>query len=195
MCTFWQLPDFYLETPRGFSGGSDGKESACNVGDQGSIPGSGRSPGKGNFNSLQYSCLKKPMDIGAWRATVHGMQRLRNDSVTNVLLHPEAENHLWVACYMRKSTGLGSQKTEFKVSVLSLIRIEKWLIPVLLNPSHTAKWLVPLKHTSMGTTLLKFWFNRSEIGLCTVQWLINPLNYWTSVFSFVTYQLDSISIA
>ena len=79
------------------------------------------------------------MDIGAWRATVHGMQRLRNDSVTNVLLHPEAENHLWVACYRRKSTGLGSQKTEFKVSVLSLIRIEKWLIPVLLNPSHTAK--------------------------------------------------------
>ena len=63
------------------------------------------------------------MDIGAWRATVHGMQRLGNDSVTNVLLHPEAGNHLWVACYRRKSTGLGSQKTEFKVSVFSLKRI------------------------------------------------------------------------
>ena len=63
------------------------------------------------------------MDIGAWGATVHGLQRLRNDSVTNVSLHPEAENHLWAACSRRKSTGLGSQKAEFKVSVLSLKRI------------------------------------------------------------------------
>ena len=50
----------------GFSGGSDGKVSACNVGDPGSIPGSGRSPGEGNDNPLQYSCLENPMDGGAW---------------------------------------------------------------------------------------------------------------------------------
>ena len=49
-----------------------GKESACNAGDPGSIPGSGRSPGGGNGNPLQYSCLEKPMDRGAWRATVCG---------------------------------------------------------------------------------------------------------------------------
>ena len=55
----------------GFPGGSDGKESACNVGDLGSIPGSGRSPGGGHGNPLQYSCLENPMDRGAWRATVH----------------------------------------------------------------------------------------------------------------------------
>ena len=48
----------------GFPGGSDGKESACSVGDPGSIPGSGRSPGEGNGNSLQYSCLENPMDGG-----------------------------------------------------------------------------------------------------------------------------------
>ena len=48
-----------------------GKESASHAGDRGSIPGSGRSPGGGNSNSLQYSCLKSPMDRGAWRATVH----------------------------------------------------------------------------------------------------------------------------
>ena len=54
----------------GFPGGSEGKASACNAGDLGSIPGSGRSPGKGNGNSLQYCCLKKPMDRGACRATV-----------------------------------------------------------------------------------------------------------------------------
>ena len=46
----------------GFPGGSDGKESACNAGDVGSIPGPGRSPGEGNGNPLQYSCLGNPMD-------------------------------------------------------------------------------------------------------------------------------------
>ena len=48
-----------------FPGGSDGKESACNVGDLGSIPGLGRSPGEGNGNPLQYSCLENPTDRGA----------------------------------------------------------------------------------------------------------------------------------
>ena len=47
-------------------GDSDGKPSACNVGDPGSIPGSGRSPGEGNGNPLQYSCLENSMDGGAW---------------------------------------------------------------------------------------------------------------------------------
>ena len=55
---------------RGFPRGSDGKESACDVGDQGSIPGSGRYPGEGHGNPLQYSCLENPMDRGAWQATV-----------------------------------------------------------------------------------------------------------------------------
>ena len=53
-----------------------GKESACNagdMGDKGSIPGSGRSPGEGHGTPLQYSCLEKPMDRGVWWATVHGV--------------------------------------------------------------------------------------------------------------------------
>ena len=50
----------------GFPGGSDGKASACNAGDPGSIPGSGRSPGEGSGNPLQYSCMENPMDGGAW---------------------------------------------------------------------------------------------------------------------------------
>ena len=54
-----------------FPGGSGGKESTCNAGDLVSIPGSGRSPGEGNGNWLQYSCLKNPMHRGAWWATVH----------------------------------------------------------------------------------------------------------------------------
>ena len=56
-------------------GGSDGKESACNAGDPGSIPGLGRSPGEGNGNPLQYSCLENSMDRGAWQATVHGIEK------------------------------------------------------------------------------------------------------------------------
>jgi len=58
-----------------FPGGSDHKESACNAGDQGSIPESGRSPGKGNGNPLQYPCLKDPMDGGDWWAVVHGVAK------------------------------------------------------------------------------------------------------------------------
>ena len=56
-----------------FPGGSEGKASACNAGDPGSIPGSGRSPGEGNGNPLQYSCLENPRDRGAWRAAVYGV--------------------------------------------------------------------------------------------------------------------------
>ena len=56
-----------------FPGVSDGKESACNIGNPGSIPGSGRSPGEGNGNPLQCSCLENCMDRGGWQATVHGV--------------------------------------------------------------------------------------------------------------------------
>ena len=60
---------------RDFPGGSDGKESACNAEDPGLIPGSGRSPGEGNGNPLQYSCLENLMDRKAWWATVHGVAK------------------------------------------------------------------------------------------------------------------------
>ena len=59
------------------SGGSEDKASVCNAGDLGLIPGLGRSPGEGNGNPLQYSCLENPMDRGAWRATVHRVAKSR----------------------------------------------------------------------------------------------------------------------
>ena len=59
----------------GFPGGSVVKNLAANEGDTGSIPGSGRSPGEGNDNPLQYSCLENPMDRGAWQVTVHGVTK------------------------------------------------------------------------------------------------------------------------
>ena len=64
------LPELYA-VPRGFSGGTVVKNPPANAGDTGLIPGSGRSPGGGNGNPLQYSCLGNPMDRGAWRAAVH----------------------------------------------------------------------------------------------------------------------------
>ena len=61
----------------GFAGGSDSKESACNAGHTGSVPGLGRSPGGGHGNPLQCSCLENPMDRGAWWAMVHRVAKSR----------------------------------------------------------------------------------------------------------------------
>ena len=83
----WQGSSFWKPTkrlsscllaPKSFPGGSDCKESACNVENLGSIPGSGRSRGEGNGNPLQYSCLGNPMDEGAWWAKVHGVAKVRD---------------------------------------------------------------------------------------------------------------------
>ena len=60
---------------KGFLGGLDGKESACNAGDTGSVPGSGRSPGGEHGNPLQYSCLESSVDREVWWATVHGITK------------------------------------------------------------------------------------------------------------------------
>ena len=74
-----------LGLPQGFSG----RESSCSAGDAGdlgSIPGLGRSPGRGNSNPLQYSCLENPMDRGAWRATAHGVTKSQTRLSTHATL-------------------------------------------------------------------------------------------------------------
>ena len=68
-----------------FPGSSVGKESACNAGDLGTIPGLARSPGEGNGKPLQYSCLGNPMDRGAWQTTVHGVTRVAHNLVVKPL--------------------------------------------------------------------------------------------------------------
>ena len=77
---------------KGFPGGSDGKESACNGGVPGMIPGSGRSHGEGNGNLLQYSCLESSMDRGARLATVNGVAKSQT-RMSDLTLNLE-KNHL-----------------------------------------------------------------------------------------------------
>ena len=78
---------------RGFPGGSEVKVSASNAGDLGSIPGSRRSPGEGNGNPLQYSCLENPMDGEAWWATVHRVakRRTRLSDFTSLHFRPQGK--------------------------------------------------------------------------------------------------------
>ena len=71
--TTWEAGFMHSSVYRGLPWWLSGDESICNAGDPGSIPGSGRSPGGGNGNLLQYSCLENPLDRGARRATVHGV--------------------------------------------------------------------------------------------------------------------------
>ena len=117
----WSTPDGAPGTPRevglsspeeppltaaplisGFPESSVGKESACSEGDLGSIPGWGRSPGGGNSNPLQYSCLKNPVDRGAWWAAVPGVTERRTQVRTE---HPPPRS---LAC-LQPSATQGSQ--------------------------------------------------------------------------------------
>ena len=82
------LQNVCLRITRGYPpSGSDGKVSACNVGDLSSIPGLGRLPGEGNGNPLQYSCLEDPMDGGAWWATYSPCDRKESDKTERLHFH------------------------------------------------------------------------------------------------------------
>ena len=78
-----------LEQNTGFPHSSVSKEFACNAGDLGSILGLGRSPGEGNGNLLQYSCLENPLDRGAWQTIVHGVTRVGHDLANKPPSSPE----------------------------------------------------------------------------------------------------------
>ena len=89
---------------------SVGKESACNAGDLRSISGSGRSPGEGNGNPLQYSCLENPIGRGAWQATVRGIA-VRHHTLTRTLTHTPRHQG-----YLRCQASLGATHLSGKPS-------------------------------------------------------------------------------
>ena len=84
----WEAPQY-----KHFPGGSDGNASAYNVGDLGSTPGSGRSPGEGNGNPLQCFCLENPRDGGAWWAAVYGVAQSRQDLAAAAIPRNCSVNH------------------------------------------------------------------------------------------------------
>ena len=73
----------FIQFLLGFPGGSEVNTSACNAEDLDSIPGSGRSPGEGNGNPLQYSCIENPMDREAWWATVQSISQFGHSVVSD----------------------------------------------------------------------------------------------------------------
>ena len=84
-----------------FPGGSDSKESACSVGDGGSIPGLGRDPGEGNGHLLQYCCLENPRDRGACRLQSMRSQRVRHDWATNTHSKVQFKSHFFYKHVLR----------------------------------------------------------------------------------------------
>ena len=140
-----------------FPGGAELKASACNVGDLGSIPGSGRSPGEGNGNPLQYSCLENPMDGGAWWARVTGRKEL--DKTERLHFH----NSYWIS-------NIPSGKLKWIVPCEA--RKSEWQLPVLsynafnsvlrLNPcdklhTETKHSSASLPPTPMSSACLCLW--------------------------------------
>ena len=105
----WKWSELRRTTEKmGFAGGSDGKDSACNAADLGMIPGSWSSPGEGNSNPLQYSCLQNPMDRGAGRVQSMGLKRVRHDWLTLSL------------SFQRKNNGYGRQRLS-KIYIIGIL--------------------------------------------------------------------------
>ena len=109
----------------GFPGGLEGKASTCNEGDPGSIPELGRSPGEGNGNPLQYSCLENPIDGGAWEAAVHGVAksqtRLSNFAFLSFWKQKHHHKPSWNKNEKSKKINLNSQYVDINGYLIPLI--------------------------------------------------------------------------
>ena len=146
-----------------FPHGSVSKESACNAGDLGLIPGSGRSPGEGNGNPLQYSCLENPMDRGAWWATVHGVARGRQDLATKP----------------PPPSGLGSQ-VWWRLFSHSLVWIRKpswvtWHMSPASSDSSGSWWLTGMSPwVTDGTIFICTGSRRRDKSMCVGVWASSP---------------------
>ena len=153
----------------GFPGGSNGEESACNVRDLGSIPGLGRSPGEGNGNPLQYSCLENLVDRGAWWATVHGVAKTDTTEWLTLSLYTEHLLCFWIFSWSKESLGLPKQ----------------YVVEFLLNKWGSVKWNDSCKATQVltlrgGTRVTRtIWLQDSLLK--TFHWITNIQGSYFSV--------------
>ena len=158
--------------------------------DLGSIPGSGRSPGEGNGNSLQYSCLENPMDRGAWRATVHEVARVRHDWETK----PPSPSFLYPI--FQGSTGISLRHT---CRLRSEREYKEWWVchPTVVPSPHQAcamicyiapgcgfqAWFFHYLGNSMSNPIsslkILFLFKLEESSICTLKQQLNE-NWWKS---------------
>ena len=152
----------------GFPDGSDGKESACNAGDAGSIPGLGKSPGGGHGNPLQYLAWRIPMDRGAWQATVHGFTKSLTQ-LSNFTLHP----------FVRFSIFCFSQVAQWQRVFLPVQEPqETWV--------HSLGWEDPLEEEMATHSNILVWENPMDRGA----WL-TALADSRELISFSSWTSDS----
>ena len=164
--------------------GSAGKESTCNAGVLGSIPGLGRSSGEGNGNPLEYSCLENPMDRGGWWATVHGVARVRCDVATTAPPPP------LLICILAQSD---QSKVWEKSLSLSLSLTSSPVCQALLCQWSTLSWVIFFSLHS----LLGFWvYYVKKAHRFSVQCLLYKscsVNTVTTVSTCLVYPQISLS--
>ena len=132
----------------GFFGGTNGKESACSAKDPGSIPGLGRSPGEGNGNPLQYSCLENSMDGGSWRLHSMGSQRVGHDRLTSLA------SDLYQLQTKHKCIGMSSTLIPYYVDHFSFFHLLIWA----LLSSHSSG-IIPFLSWQPSISIPSPWFH------------------------------------
>ena len=134
---------------QGFPGGPDSKESAYNTGDLASVPWLGKSPGEGNGNPLQYSCLENPMDRGAWRASVHGVTKSRTWLCVPLSLFHQCWNSSWPQWFCEQGfpfgVSLGGKTEHLAYLSDTLFYTQHSSMTAQYPPSHTL-FAFPLHH-------------------------------------------------
>ena len=182
-----------LQCMLGFPGGSEVKASACNAADLGSIPGLGRSPGEGNGNPLQYSCLENPMDGGAWWATVHGVAKSRTRlSDLTLTFHSvcySSERKAVLPSFINVRTKVSENESESRSVVYNSLQPHGLYSP----------WNSPGQNTGVGSlSLLQGIFptQGSSPGLPHCRWILYQLRpkeaQRTVEYSGVRFQRESI---
>ena len=167
--------NIYVYVYMGFPCGSADKESSQNMGDLGSIPWSGRSPGEGNGNPFQYSCLENPMDGGAWQATVHGLQKIGQDWVTSLSLFIYIIAHGYIGVKF-----LYFIRIQFSsVQSLSLV----WLSATPSIPAHQASLSITNSQSLLKLMSIESVMPSSHLILCCPLLLLPPIPPSIRVFS------------